>query len=75
MSVDNPNVAEVERAILAVLEDNGDPLNENGLRNYVSMRFRANPDRDVYDKAIGNLMINNTIRWVAFRGFAKGGRP
>lgn len=75
MSADSPTTDEVKRAILAVLQEQGDPVGENRLRNLTMMRFRSGPSEDMQYDAVNQLMIANKIRWVAMRGFMLGGRP
>jgi hypothetical protein len=74
MSADSPTIDEVKRTMLAVLQDQGDPVNENQLYNLTMMRFRNGPSMGMMYDAIQQLEDADKIRWVAFRGFMLGGR-
>lgn len=65
----------IQDVILHVLEP-ADPMDERTLQIKVAARLHAGPeDLSIIRRNIHQLQIDNKIRWVFMRGWAKGGRP
>lgn len=68
--------AEIYRAVVeSVLRDADEPLPEMVLRNRVHIDPRGTHDPELAQRVINDMHSENKIRWVAFEGFAWGGRP
>lgn len=62
----------LERAVLALIPDKG-TITESKLLHLAMVETRASAEE--VKAAVSELHYRNEIRWVAFSGWAKGGRP